>query len=72
MRLRGAGCTATAVTTRTSAEENDYIPRSRTLTADIYLGSSRNNCTDFHTLCGIALVINFIDNARCKTDLVTV
>ena len=65
-------CTTDTVTACTTAEKNYNVTRSRTLSANICSRSSRNNCADFHTLCSIAIMVNLINNACCKTNLVTV
>ena len=53
MYLGGSGSTAAAVTSGTSAEEDDDITGIGGLTDDIFAGSSAHNSTDFHTLLQI-------------------
>ena len=72
MRLGGAGGAADAVTAGTSAEEDDYIARVGTLTSDVLCGSRCDDRADLHALRGITVVVEFVDDAGGKADLVTI
>ena len=72
MRLRRAGSTAAAVTSGTTAEKDYNIAVLGTFTAYILFRCGGNNCADFHAFCGIAVVVNFVNNAGGKSDLVAV
>ena len=72
MYLGGTGCTAAAVTSGTSAEQDDDIARIGSLTDDIFARSSAHNSTDLHTLCHIIGMINLFYITGSQTDLVTV
>ena len=66
------GCTAAAVSSGSAAQQNHNITRFRFCTDDILFRSSRNDCTDFHTLGNIVGMINFLYKAGGKTDLVAI
>ena len=68
----GAGGSAAAVASGCSTEEDYDVPGSGTLAADVCRRGGGNNRADFHSLCGVARVIDFVDDARGKTDLVAV
>ena len=72
MYLGGTGSTATAVTSGTSAEEDDDITGIGGLTDDIFAGSSAHNSTDLHTLCHVRGMIDLFYKSGSQTDLVTV
>ena len=68
-RARSAAAT---VASRASAEQDDHIARCGTFAADIFLRRRTDHRADLHMLRDIAVVIDFIDLARGKTDLVAV
>ena len=70
--LRGTSCTATAITTRTAAQQDNDVARIRILTNDVLSGSSTHNGTDLHSLCHVIRMINLFYKASCKTNLVTI
>ena len=72
MLLRGTGRTAAAVTSGPAAHQNDDVAGIRGLTDYICPRRGAHNGTDFHTLCNIVGMIDFINEAGGKTDLVTV
>ena len=72
VHLGGAGRTAAAVPSGPSAEQNDDIARIRGGTHHVFAGSRSHHRTDFHSLCHIVGMINFLHVSRCKTDLVSV
>ena len=72
MYLGGSGSTAAAVTSGTSAEEDDDITGIGGLTNDIFAGSSAHNSTDLHTLCHVRRMIDFFYKSGSQTNLVTV
>ena len=72
MYLGGSGSTAAAVTSGTSAEEDDDITGIGGLTDDIFAGSSAHNSTDLHALCHIRRMIDFFYKSGSQTNLVTV
>ena len=72
VRLRGACGTAAAVAAGFTAKQNDRIARFGHFSAHVGSRSRAKHRTDFHMLCHVAVVIQFIYLTRCKTDLVTV
>ena len=72
VRLGGAGGAADAVTAGTSAEQDDYIARVGTLASDVLCGSGSDDRADLHSLGGIAVMVEFVDDAGGKADLVAV
>ena len=70
--LGGAGSTATAVTSRATAEQDDHVTRCGALTAYVLGRCGRDHGTDLHALGGIAVVVKLVYLTRCKTDLVAV
>ena len=66
------GSTAASVTSCSTAEKNYNVSGRGNFTSYVLCGSRRDNRTDLHMLCGIAVVVNFINNTGSKTDLVTV
>ena len=72
MGFGGACCTAAAVTTGSAAQQDNNIAVFRTFSAYIFRRSRTDNCTDFHSLSHIAIVVNFVYLTCCQTDLVAV
>ena len=72
MFLGGTGCPADAVTTRTSAKQNDDISCRRTFPDHRALGSSSHDRADFHTFRHKTVVIIFLYLPGSQTDLVAV
>ena len=72
MLLGGAGRAADTVASSPSAEKNDDIARIGVLTDHSLLRGSRNDRADLHALCDIVRMIDLLDIAGCKTDLVAV
>ena len=67
-----AGGSAAAVTSRGPAQQYHDVSRGRNFPADIFRRSRCDHGTDFHTLGGIAGMVDFIYDTRGQTDLVAV
>ena len=72
MHLGGTGCTTAAVTSCSSAKQDDHIIRIRIFTYHILPGSSTHDSTDLHSFSNIIRMIDLLYIAGCKTDLVTI
>ena len=72
MLLGRTSRTADAVTPRAPAKQDDDIAGHRALTHNLCRRHCADHCTDLHTLCKIALMVNLTHLARGKTDLVAV
>ena len=72
MGFRGAGCAAAAVTPCSATQQNNDIAVNRAFSAYIFRRCCRDYCADFHSLCHIAFVIEFIYLSCCQTNLVAV
>ena len=72
MCLRRTGCTAAAVTSCSSAEQDDDIARIRSQSLYGTSWGSSHHCTDLHTFCHIVRMIDLLYITGCKADLVTV
>ena len=72
MRFGRTGCAATAVTAGSAAQQDNNIAGGGHFTAYIFRGCRADYRADFHTLGNIAVVVNFINLPRGKTDLVAV
>ena len=70
--LGGTGCAAYSVAAGASAQQEDYIARDGTLAAHVVRLDGAYYRSDFHTLGGIAVGIDFPDVGGCKADLVSV
>ena len=64
--------TTDSVTSCASSEENDFISRIWVKSLDSTSWSRTHNCTDLHTLCNIIWMVNLLDIACCKSDLVSI
>ena len=72
MYLGGTGCAATAVTACSAAQKDNDISGVRGFSDNILSGCRTHYRTDFHTLCHVIRVIDFLYKARCQTNLVAV
>ena len=72
VRLGRAGCTAAAVATGSAAQQDDDVLGIGHLAAHVLGGSGCDDRADLHSLCRVAVVIQLVDHARGKTDLVAV
>ena len=72
VHLGRTGSTAAAVTSGTSAQQDDDITGIRSLTDYISSGSSTHNGTDFHSLSHIIGMIDFFYKTGSQTDLITI
>ena len=70
--LGRAGGTAAAVTSCTSAYQENYITGFRTLPHNIHLGCRRYDRADFHALGHIALMVNLTHLPRGQTNLIAI
>ena len=69
----GGACRTTAAVTACFAAQEDYdIAVFGAFSAYVFCRSRCDNCTDFHSLCHIAGMIEFIYLTCCQTDLVTI
>ena len=72
MRFAGAGCPAASVSSGSAAEQDDHIPRQRSLPDHIGGRRRTEHRTDLHPLGDIAGMIQLMNKTRRKTDLVAV
>ena len=72
MCLRRTGCTAAAVTSCSSAEQDDDIARTRSQSLYGTSWGSSHHCTNLHTFCYIVRMIDLLYITGCKTNLVTI
>ena len=72
MYLGGTGSAAAAVTSGTSAQQNDDITRIRGLADYIFTWSCAHDGADLHALCHVVGMVNFFYISGGKTDLVAV
>ena len=70
--LGGAGGTADAVAARAATEQHDDVAGGRRLATHVVGGRGTHDGADFHTLGGIAGMVELVDLAGGKTDLVAV
>ena len=67
-----AGCPSNAVSSRAATQKDDHILRLRLLSHHVLLSGCAHDGTNFHALCHIARVINFIHQSGCKPDLIAI
>ena len=72
MLLGRSRCAAAAVAAGASAHQNDDVAGITVFSLYVCAGSSAHNGTDLHALCNIVRMINLIDKAGGKTDLISV
>ena len=67
-----SGGSADSVSSGPSAQQDNLISRSRTLSSNILCRCRTNDCADFHSLCHITRMINLIHQSGGQTNLVAV
>ena len=72
LRFRGAGRTANAIAARAAAKQHDLVARSRALATHVVCRSRAHNGADFHALGHITGMIELMNLAGRKTDLVAI
>ena len=72
VRLGRARCATNTIPTGAATQKNHHISRLRPFPAHILRRRRRNHRADLHPLGRIARMINFVDDARCQTDLISV
>ena len=72
MLLGGTRRTAAAITPGAPADEDDDISRRRLCADDIFLRCRRDDRTDLHALCHVALMVDLAHLPRRKPDLVAI
>ena len=72
MYFGGTGSAAAAVTSGTSAQQNDDITRIGGLTDYIFTRSRPHDGADLHTFCNVVGMVNLLHISGGKTDLVAI
>ena len=72
MCLGRTGCAAAAVTAGAAAEQNNNITVLRYLATYIFRRRRSDHRADFHALCHVTIVVQFIHLAGGKSDLVAI
>ena len=72
MGLGRTSCTAAAVPSSLTAQQDDNIAWNRSFSANVACRSCTEYRTDFHSLCHIARMVYFRNVSGCKTNLVPI